>query len=375
MYRGEIDTLRALAVFGVIFFHLDFLYIKGGFLGVDIFFVISGFLISRIIFEKINLNTFSYKEFFIRRIKRIFPLLFVVCITTAFFAFIKFQPSEIEFLGTTLASVSLLISNILFYFEVSYFNETASQSPLLHTWSLSVEEQFYLVFPIITFFIISKFSKKTFLFILIIISILSLIIAEYYSRLSLENIFFLTQFRIFELSIGVFCSFFDYYHPKKLNIIFKTFPKLTKSFSLISLSLIILSFLILNDKSYLPGLLSLWPTIPAAIFILTIREFKALLVILNYKYLVTLGKMSYSLYLWHFPLIIFFPFFLKDLNFIFYFLVLIFISFLSWRFIELPFRNYNYNSKNIFVYYIIGSLILLLLDYFFIFLMVLKKFM
>ena len=358
-YRPEIDSLRAIAVLGVIFFHLEFLKITGGFLGVDIFFVISGFLISNFVIGRINQKQFSFCEFYIKRVKRLFPALFTVCVTTLIFGFFKYQPDSLQFLSLTISSILLFLSNILFFYEATYFNDLANQSPLLHTWSLSVEEQFYLFFPLLTFFIFKKFSKNSFLIFVIFSIFISLVISQINSQNLNKGYFFLIQSRIFELAIGSLCSYLMIFEKKRLNNFYEKCTLFFKFIPIFSIVVILISFLIFNKNSTLPGFFSLIPVVATAIFILTIEKNNFLLKIFSSLSLVGIGKISYSLYLWHFPILIFFPQFCEPKNIFLYFIILFSISFCSWKFIEQPFRKKEFNVKKLSVYFLILNLLML----------------
>ena len=158
-YRAEIDGLRSLAVLPVIFFHADIFGFSGGFLGVDVFFVISGYLIARLINSELRQGTFSIARFYERRVRRIFPALFVVMLFSTFAAWTWLSPQQFFDFGQGLISISLFVSNILFWQQAGYFATDASINPLLHTWSLSVEEQFYILFPILLIGIV-KFGRR-----------------------------------------------------------------------------------------------------------------------------------------------------------------------------------------------------------------------
>lgn len=146
-YRPEIDGLRALAVVPVIFFHAGFEMFGGGYIGVDVFFVISGYLITTILIEDIENDRFSILKFYERRARRILPALFVVMAVCLPFSIMWMLPSQLEYFSRSLIAVSLFVSNILFWRESDYFGEASEEKPLLHTWSLAVEEQYYLIFP------------------------------------------------------------------------------------------------------------------------------------------------------------------------------------------------------------------------------------
>ncbi len=215
IYRPEIDGLRAIAVFAVIIYHANFVLFghtlfQGGFIGVDIFFVISGYLITTLILKEIYKNNqFSFKYFYERRIRRILPvLLFVIIITSIISHFILLPGSLVDF-GKSVLSIISFGSNYYFnYTGNSYGQENSLLKPLLHTWSLSVEEQFYILFPIFLIFII-KFFKKHLLGVLFLSFLISLLFSEYSSRFHPVSGFYQLPFRGFELIIGSLLSYFE----------------------------------------------------------------------------------------------------------------------------------------------------------------------
>ena len=342
LYKPEIDTLRAISVMAVIFFHFELFSLTGGYLGVDIFFVISGYLISLIIFNEISEERFSFLNFYIRRIKRIFPMLFLVCIITIPIAYINFRPEELKYFGLTITSIILFISNILFFNTTSYFNDIANHSPLLHTWSLSVEEQFYLIFPLLVFIFSKKNSMKLFVIFIVFISFSSLIWSEYSASNFKDNYFFLLSNRIFEIGIGVLCAYITFYFRIKHKRFILDNIILCDFIAFLGLLAISISFFVFDDFSNMPGFLSLVPTLGTAFFILTNRKSSIISSIMSFKIGSGLGKISYSLYLWHFPVLIFLPN-IKNSGYIYAIIpLLIILSFLSWKFIELPIR---YNKR------------------------------
>ena len=360
-YRPEIDSLRAASVIAVILFHLEIFNVSGGFLGVDVFFVISGFLISNFITLRLNNDNFSFLEFYTKRTKRLFPALFVVSIFTLFIGYFKFQPESFKFLSLTVSSILLFVSNILFYFEATYFNDLATQSPLLHTWSLSVEEQFYLFFPLMAFVCIKWINKKTFLVFIIFLISISLLLSQLNSENLNRGYFFLLQSRVFELGFGVLCSYTLIYKNSKIEQLSNKFELTFKIIPVISIFVILASFFIFNESSILPGLYSLFPVMSAALFILTVQNNVLLLRILSNKFFVMIGKMSYSLYLWHFPIIIFYPDLINYSNFLYYIIILFTISFLSWKYIEQPFRLNNFIEKKFLIVVFILNLFLIVI--------------
>ena len=208
-YRKEIDGLRALAVIPVILYHAGFNWFSGGYIGVDIFFVISGYLITSIIIKEQDAGTFSLANFYERRIRRILPALFFVLLVTLPFAWLWLLPHELKDFGKSLAAVILFASNFLFWKESDYFAADAELIPLLHTWSLAVEEQFYVFFPIIMM-LFWVLGKRKLVAIFSVIGLLSLGLTEWGWRNFAEANFFLIPTRAWELMIGSLVAFYLY---------------------------------------------------------------------------------------------------------------------------------------------------------------------
>ena len=206
-YRPEIDGLRALAVLPVILFHAGYNNFEGGYVGVDIFFVISGYLISSIIIYEVELGKFSLKNFYERRARRILPALFSVILISAPFAWFILLPADLELFNNSAFSALTFWSNYIFYFEIDYFETSSRLKPLLHTWSLSIEEQFYIIFPILLLFFF-KFKKKYFIIFISIIAILSLLVAQWGGNLKLTYPFIEKEILFFNQSSLKRNSFF-----------------------------------------------------------------------------------------------------------------------------------------------------------------------
>ena len=211
-YRAEIDGLRALAVLPVILFHAGFEWFSGGFVGVDVFFVISGYLITTIIISEMAEGKFSIINFYERRARRILPALFFVMLACLPFAWLWLAPSDLRDFGQSLVAVSTFSSNILFWWESGYFDTAAELKPLLHTWSLAVEEQFYILFPL--FLMLTwRLGIKTILILLSIVFLISLGVAVWGTQYAthpkiISGAFFLLPTRGWELLIGVFAAFY-----------------------------------------------------------------------------------------------------------------------------------------------------------------------
>jgi len=207
-YRGEIDGLRALSLIPVILFHAGFTTFSGGFVGVDIFFVISGYLITKIIISEMENDSFSLLDFYERRARRILPALFFVMLCTLPFAWFWMIPQDLESFSQSLISVPLFISNVTFWQSSGYF-ETASQlKPLLHTWTLAVEEQYYILFPLFLM-LVWKLGKERIVYLLLAVAIISVISAHYGSTKSIHVsafTFYMLPTRVFEILIGALIS-------------------------------------------------------------------------------------------------------------------------------------------------------------------------
>jgi len=343
-YRPEIDGLRAIAVFSVIFYHANFVIFNkslfsGGFLGVDIFFVISGYLITSIILKEIyKTNNFSFINFYERRVRRIIPALLFVMLCSLPFAYkILYIKPIVDFAISIISSI-FFISNIYFNFTGNlYGDEHTLLKPLLHTWSLSVEEQFYILFPIFLILII-KFFKKYLLFFLSIGFFLSILFFQllsfYYPNFNFYQIFS----RGFELLLGSLLSYFELNNrwegSKSRRIFNQLFPKL-------GIVLIIFSIFFFNDRDLLPSIYSLIPLSGVCLIIWFSHKDELITKILSNKIFVFFGLISYSLYLFHYPIFAFsrvLEIFNDYYKFIFVFLTII-ISVFSYYFIERIFRD------------------------------------
>lgn len=206
-YRREVDGLRALAVLPVIFFHAGFEIFCGGFIGVDIFFVISGYLITTIIFDEKEANKFSIVNFYERRARRILPALFLVMAICLPFAWVWLMPSDLKEFAQSLTAVTVFSSNILFWKTSGYFESAAELKPLLHTWSLAVEEQYYLIFPL---FIIAtwRYGMKWMVTALSVVALISISLAQWGATHMPLATFFMLPTRFWELLIGSFIAFY-----------------------------------------------------------------------------------------------------------------------------------------------------------------------
>ena len=363
-YRPEIDGLRAIAVVPVILYHAGFKAFSGGFIGVDIFFVISGFLITTIIISELNKGVFSIVNFYERRARRIMPILFFIMGLSFIVAWFIFQPSEMILFSNSITAVSTFSSNFLFWKESGYWNLSSELKPLLHTWSLAVEEQFYLLFPLLL--ILSSYWKKywTFIFVAFIV-LFSLIVAQYASVKSPNANFFFLPTRSWELGLGALIAIGGCHFPlfyKQLT----SKKELNNIFTVIGLIMVVLSIFLYNSKTPFPSVYTLLPVVGTGFIILFGSTNGVAGRFLTSKLLVHLGLISYSAYLWHQPLFAFMKYILfpkPSLLTILIVTVLVYpLSYLSWKYIENPFRDRNkFSQKNIFYLTLFMSIFFIIL--------------
>ena len=375
-YRKDIDCLRGISVIAVILYHYKFDLFSGGYLGVDIFFVISGFLITSIILKEISANRFSLINFYERRIRRLFPaLIFVISITYFLFDSI-FLEEEIKKLLNSIFSTILFYANFFFQSSGSYFSPLNEQQPLLHTWSLSIEEQFYLFFPIFLFF----FFKRIHLvfYITLFFAVFSILLAQLGGNLKFHypylednfHFFALPQFafyftltRIWEILAGCLLAL----------LIFKKKKEFENKFLVFFGYFLIFSSIIYFDKNTLhPSIITLIPII-GTLLILAYSSIKfnqsGLFVFFNNPILLKIGIISYSLYLWHQPIYQYFNivYFIDSKTFIKILIIvlILILSFFSFKFVEQPFRNKKkINTKNIFIFYFTFTFIIISFSYY-----------
>lgn len=297
-YRPEIDGLRAIAVLSVLFYHAGYQSFSGGFVGVDIFFVISGYLITRLLNNELESSgSINLYDFLFRRARRILPALIFTLVISSVAAIYFFRPQRVEDFGGSLLNAALSISNIFFYFESGYFDTDSKLKPLLHTWSLGVEEQFYLVWPIVMMVIARVRLPK--LASLCAIAGASLAFSIIYINKNPPAIFFLMPFRVFEFMIGALVVSIEANTPRNgtaLNMLF-----------LLGIGLIATAIFEYDEKTQFPGLSALLPCIGASLCIFASND-SLFGRILRARLLVNIGLISYSLYLIHWPLIVFYKY-------------------------------------------------------------------
>lgn len=350
-YRPDIDGLRALAVIPVILFHAGYEYFDGGFIGVDIFFVISGYLISTIIINELDNNNFSLVNFYERRARRILPALFFLILVCIPFSYLLLLPEDLLDFSRSVISVSLFSSNFLFWIDSGYFETASELKPLLHTWSLAVEEQYYILFPL--FLMITwSYGKKTVLILLFIIGLFSLFLADlasnfYENQKIISGSFFLLPTRAWELLIGVIIALY------LKNNGFLNSILINQILSLLGFSLIIISFFVIDESLPFPSLYALAPTIGTGLIIMAAVEGTFIYKFFSLKPIVGMGLISYSAYLYHQPILAFARHRnygeISDLNTFILCLLSVAFGYISWKYVEKPFRDKKrFNRKEVF---------------------------
>lgn len=347
-YRPDIDGLRAIAVLSVVIFHAFPEHLKGGFIGVDIFFVISGYLITSILHNNLKSNSFSFFDFYSRRVNRLFPALAITLALSAIFGWLVLLPDELNQLGKHIFSAATFTSNIILWLEAGYFDTAAETKPLLHLWSLAVEEQFYLLWPIALWFAWAR--KLNLVKIAVTIAAASLLFSLWLGQIDPTAAFFLSPSRFWELLIGAFIAItktqttnlsLETLNPKnrqhKIKCILNNAP------SLLGISIILFGIFYIDKTFYFPGLWALVPTIGAALVIGGDANSWINRTLLASKPLVWIGLISYPLYLFHWPILSFGRIIYFETPPNRYKILTIIISFvLAWlttRFIEPSFRH------------------------------------
>lgn len=298
-YRGEIDGLRAIAVGPVILFHAGFSAFSGGFVGVDVFFVISGYLITTIIADEIAKGSFSVARFYERRARRILPALFVVILTCIPFAWWLMDPFEMKEFGQSIFGTTTFSSNIYFLMKTGYFDTASEVKPLLHTWSLAVEEQFYILFPLLLM-VLWRFGQRAVVWAIVAVALFSFILAEQLVRTAPSATFFLLHSRAWELCIGALVAFY----LRKADGADLPLP-LAQAGGLLGLGMILLPVWLYDAATPFPGMAALPPALGTALVILAAQKGTIAHRLLNAPIFVGLGLISYSAYLWHQPILAF----------------------------------------------------------------------
>lgn len=345
-HRPEIDGLRAIAVTAVILFHARFPHFSGGFIGVDVFFVISGFLISSIIFKNLENQAFSFLDFYVRRINRIFPALIVVLLSVLAFGFLALFPDELKQLGRHVWAGVGYFSNFQLLSEVGYFDVASDKKPLLHLWSLAIEEQFYIFAPLL-FFIIYKLRKKIqpkiLPIFLILLTVLSFGYSVFLLRDSATNAFYNPLSRFWEILIGSCLASFQHSSLFSFKLEGKFKKLIPNLMSIIGIALLVYGFKHFNSSTPFPGFHALVPTFATSLLILSGNNAYINRKLLSSRIALYLGKISYPLYLWHWPVFAYYTILFSESmsrnHKIISLVFILILADLTYRLIELPLRN------------------------------------
>jgi len=359
-YRTDIDGLRAIAVLSIIAFHAGFRWCLGGYRGVDMFFVISGFLITGILLREHEAGSFTLAGFYERRARRILPALFVMLLVTGFAAWIIMLPADLKLFGQNLSAIALFTSNILFWKRAGgfdfYFEPSAQLNPLLHTWSLGVEEQFYLIFPLLVWFGWRLWRRR--LFQLVVLTALvsfvysSLIDGDWGLGLPVhkEANFYLLPARAWELMVGAIVAFWvarrgDVAHAERA-------PLWRQVLAAVGLVLVGRSMLVTGSWDYYYPSITALPATLGAAMILAWGSGTVASTVLSWRPLAGIGLISYSAYLWHQPLFAFSHYMslnagLDNSTKVGLIVVSLGVAWASWRYVEAPFRNRRRVSRRV----------------------------
>jgi peptidoglycan/LPS O-acetylase OafA/YrhL len=333
-YRPEIDGLRTIAVLPVLLFHAHVAGFSGGFLGVDVFFVISGFLITSILLSDLKEGRYCLRTFYERRARRILPALvfMILCVTPVAWLFLL--PLDLADFGRSIAATMGFASNILFWRESGYFDTAAEFKPLLHTWSLAVEEQYYIFFPPLLALLFAR-SRRMLWILLALCALLSLALAQIGSGISASASFYLFPTRAWELLVGALAALAVFDERLQLT------GAPAQGLSLLGLAAILSSIVLLDKSVPFPGVYALPATLGTVLVLLFARPGTWVQRVLAFRPIVALGLISYSTYLWHQPLIALYRYRFPEYEAgtVLIALLALPLAWLSWRFVEAPFRN------------------------------------
>ena len=354
-YRPDIDGLRAVAVLSVLAFHAFPDWFQGGFIGVDVFFVISGYLISTIIFESLDTGAFSFREFYARRVKRIFPALLLVLIVSYAFGWFALLADEYKQLGKHIAAGAGFVSNIVLWNEASYFDNPEIK-PLLHLWSLGVEEQFYILWPLLVYLAWKlKFNRLAI--------ILSIAAISFYLNIAQVKIdptaaFYSPQTRFWEILSGSLLAWATLNHKIRTtkaklatwsSIVYN--DKLPHVLSFIGPLLLVIGFIVINKGNAFPGMWALIPVLGAVLIISVGPQAWVNRTLLSSRIAVWFGLISYPLYLWHWPLLSFARIIEGEIPSIHIrtaaLVLSVILAWLTYNLLEKPLRLANFNAKTL----------------------------
>jgi len=357
-YRPDIDGLRAIAVLAVLFYHSGFEFFSGGYVGVDVFFVISGFLITTIIVREIGEGKFSLAGFYERRLRRILPAIVVTVAGCLLIGYFLFETRDFENLARSSIANNLFLSNVYFYWQTGYFDVSSELKPLLHTWSLSLEEQYYVVIPVLLL-LIAQYGRQRYLLWVAPLFAVSFAACIYGMRVDPSGTFYMLPTRAWELLIGSILAI-------------ATLPRLVSAgamqgLAVVGLGLILTSIIGFDDQTEFPGAYAAIPTFGTAILIYTGRAGTTFINrLLTVRPMVFVGLISYSLYLWHWPLIVFSGYLnaeeLTNAEKMALLVVIIVVATVSWRVVEMPFRKKRLlaTRRSIFIGSLVATVVLII---------------
>jgi peptidoglycan/LPS O-acetylase OafA/YrhL len=341
-YRAEIDGLRALAVVPVILFHSGFEWFSGGFVGVDVFFVISGYLITTMLIIDIEKKRFSILNFYERRARRILPALFFVMFVTILPAYFVMLPDELQNFGQSLVATTLFLNNVLLYLTSDYWALESEFKPLLHTWSLGIEEQYYLLFPFFLM-LVWRFGKSRVFWMIVVMTVTSLLLSEWGSHNKATANFYLAPTRAWELFAGSIAAF----------IVDKRGVQKNNYLALLGLAAIIFSIFAYDESIPFPSVYTLMPVLGVVLLVLYAEKETFVAKLLSIKVFVGIGLISYSAYLWHQPMLAYSKMIshgeLVWANTLMIVLLTFLFATLSWKFVEQPFRRIDTVGRNKFL--------------------------
>lgn len=362
-YRPDIDGLRALAVLSVMLFHIDKTALPGGFVGVDIFFVISGYLISNQILKDLSSGNFSLLEFYRRRIQRIVPAMLVVASVTILCAQVFLHPTNAKIVAKSGLWSVFSLANVYFWRsqDTSYFAQASNEFPLLHLWSLGIEEQFYIIWPLILLVSYRVGFRKGFFGTVACFALLSFFLGEYLFSYDPSFVYYMLPTRAGELLLGALLAYVVLNHKQ-----FKLPPMLAAAFSTLGLMMIAISLIFLSEDQVFPGFAAILPTTGSALVIMSgYSGSVGIQKLLTIRPMVWVGRVSYSAYLWHWPLLAFFhygQFTISKQSGTAVFLLTFLLAWFTYRFVETPGRNWRQPALQIVIkQYVIPSSVVLVL--------------
>lgn len=319
-YRADIDALRTFAVLAVVIFHFSGSTLPGGFAGVDVFFAISGYLMTGIISSGIRSNKFSIPKFYLSRAKRIVPALSVLCLSLMVFGWFKLPPLEYSALSKHAISSILFISNFVYWSEAGYFDAASHEKWLLHTWSLSAEWQFYLIYPFIILALFKMVRGKGFGYSLIALAVSSYALSVYSSSIWPTASYFLLPSRAWEMFAGGIAYVF----------VRSGSGTTSRVMHYSGIALIVCSYFLVSSKDLWPGYMALLPVFGACLYLCANHQG----LLSKFKPAVLVGKWSYSIYLWHWPVVVYCYINNVDIGVMYGLMISIFIGFISYQVVE-----------------------------------------